>query len=67
MDFKVPLDKENEPRNILEEIVWHKAKEIEDMRNRTSTGVMMAMAKAAPPPRDYIGEPCKPPWPRIRR
>jgi len=53
--FKVPLDEDNEPRNILEEIVWYKAKEIEDMRQRQSTALMMAMAKNAPPPRDYIG------------
>jgi len=55
MGFKVPLDETNEPRNILEEIVWYKAHEIEDMRQRVSTGLMMAMAKAAPPARDYIG------------
>jgi len=53
--FKVPLDEANEPRNILEEIVWYKAREIEDMRYRTSTAMMMTMAKAAPRPRDYIG------------
>jgi hypothetical protein len=36
----------------------YKAHEIEDMRQRVSTGLMMAMAKAAPPARDYIGETC---------
>mmetsp|Transcript_6269 Transcript_6269/g.17543 ORF Transcript_6269/g.17543 Transcript_6269/m.17543 type:complete len:354 (-) Transcript_6269:294-1355(-) len=55
MKFQVPEDEENKPRNILEEIVWFKAQELEDMRHRHSTGLMMAMAKAAPPPRDYIG------------
>jgi len=55
MDFKVPLDEENEPRNILEEIVWYKAKELEDMKEKKPTNLMMAMAKAAPPARDFIG------------
>jgi indole-3-glycerol phosphate synthase len=34
VDFKVPSSEENQPRNILEEIVWHKAVEIAHMRQR---------------------------------
>ena len=55
VDFKVPSTEENKPRNILEEIVWYKAVEIEQFRTRVSLPLLMAQAKNAPPPRDFIG------------
>ena len=53
--FTVPVDEESKPRNILEEIVWYKATEIEDMRNRLPLPRLMALCGAAPPARDFIG------------
>ncbi|CAG9460110.1 unnamed protein product [Pedinophyceae sp. YPF-701] len=58
VDFKVPLDKDNEPRNILEEIVWYKDKEIRDYRERLPPPLLQAMIKAnetAKPSRDFSG------------
>jgi indole-3-glycerol phosphate synthase len=55
VDFKVPSTDENKPRNILEEIVWHKAVEIEQMRQKVALPLLMAQAKNAPAPRDFIG------------
>ncbi|KAL6762005.1 indole-3-glycerol phosphate synthase-domain-containing protein [Haematococcus lacustris] len=47
------LSEENKPRNILEEIVWYKAKEIEAMRSKLSLAALAGLVKAAPPPRDF--------------
>ena len=55
VDFKVPALGDNEPRNILEEIIWHKASEIERWRNKVPLPLLMAKSKAAAPPRDFIG------------
>lgn len=55
VDFKVPAAEANKPRNILEEIVWYKAVEIEAMRSKVPLGLLAAQASAAPPPRDFIG------------
>jgi len=55
VDFKVPSSEENQPRNILEEIVWHKAVEIARMRQKVALPMLMAQAKNAPPARDFIG------------
>jgi len=43
------------PRNILEEIVWYKAREIEAWKERTPLPSLMGMAKAAAPARDFKG------------
>lgn len=55
VDFKVPSTEDNKPRNILEEIVWHKAVEIAQWRNRVGLPLLMGKAKAGPPTRDFIG------------
>lgn len=55
VDFKVPSTDENKPRNILEEIVWYKAVEIEQMRQKVALPLLMAQAKNADPARDFIG------------
>lgn len=54
-DFRVPGLEDNKPRNILEEIVWYKAKEIESMRNKQPLVMLKSMLKSAPPPRDFKG------------
>lgn len=43
-----------EPRHILEEIVWQKEIEIEQMRERLPLAKLQNVAKTAPPPRDFI-------------
>ena len=55
VDFKVPSSDDNKPRNILEEIVWYKAVEIERMRQKVSLAMLMGQVKNAPPARDFIG------------
>jgi indole-3-glycerol phosphate synthase len=55
VDFKVPMTDDNKPNNILEEIVWHKAVEIEQWRNRVGLPMLMGQVKIAPPARDFIG------------
>jgi hypothetical protein len=37
---------DNRPRNILEEIVWHKAREIEAWRDKTPLAALQASAAA---------------------
>ena len=55
VDFKVPSTEDNKPRNILEEIVWHKAAEMDRWRNSVPLPLLMSKAKMAPPARDFIG------------
>lgn len=55
VDFKVPLDASNEPRNILEEIVWWKAKEIEEMRQKQPLSVLSGRLKFAERPQNFRG------------
>lgn len=45
---------EAEPRNILEEIVWHKDKEVDQMRERVPLIELQKQAKDAPPVRDFL-------------
>lgn len=47
------FQEDNKPRNILEEIVWYKAKEIEMMREKVPLGLLAAMVKRAQPARDF--------------
>jgi indole-3-glycerol phosphate synthase len=42
------------PRNILEEIVWHKEVEVERMRDRISLSDLQRQLPTAPPPRDFV-------------
>lgn len=47
---KVP---DSEPRHILEEIVWQKEKEVDQMRERVPLNQLLPRVKAAPPVRDF--------------
>ena len=42
-----------EPRHILEEIVWHKEKEVDQMRERVSLAELRKQVQTAAPPRDF--------------
>ncbi|MGB7440012.1 MAG: indole-3-glycerol phosphate synthase TrpC [Coleofasciculaceae cyanobacterium] len=42
-----------EPRHILEEIVWHKEQEVDQMRERLSLAQLRRRVINAPPPRDF--------------
>ncbi len=44
---------DNTPRNILEEIVWFKAREIEAWREKTPLVMLQVAAKNAEPARDF--------------
>jgi len=43
------------PANILEAIVWHKEKEVEQMRQRLSLAELQQHIQQAPPPQDFLG------------
>lgn len=55
VDFTVKLDETNKPNNILEEIVWYKAVEIERWRQKTPLLRVRNMAMQAPAARDFKG------------
>ena len=55
MDFKVKVPEDNTPRNILEEIVWHKAAEIARWREKTPLLRLKLMSNNAPAARDFRG------------
>lgn len=42
-----------EPRHILEEIVWHKEAEVDQMRERLPLVQLRKQVETAPPPRDF--------------
>jgi len=42
------------PRNILEEIVWHKETEVDQMRERLSLGELQRKMANVAPPRDFV-------------
>lgn len=44
---------DSEPRHILEEIVWHKEKEVDQLRERLPLNKLQPKVKAAPPVRDF--------------
>ena len=44
-----------EPRHILEEIVWHKEKEVDQMRERLPLLELRKQVQDAPPVRDFAG------------
>lgn len=44
---------DSEPRNILEEIVWHKEAEVDQMRERLPLTELRKRIQNAPPPRDF--------------
>eukprot|EP00887_Chlorella_sp_A99_P002416 scaffold10.g2416.t1 len=56
VDFEVPVPEDNAPRNILEEIVWYKAVEVEAFRSKVPLPALIKAAQAYPEPtRDFIG------------
>ncbi|KAI8463114.1 MAG: indole-3-glycerol phosphate synthase-domain-containing protein [Monoraphidium minutum] len=53
-DYKVRnMPDDNQPANILEEIVWYKAKEINVWRDKVPLAALQALAKKAPPTADF--------------
>ncbi|CAH9060303.1 unnamed protein product [Cuscuta epithymum] len=54
--FEFRLENEgNTPRNILEEIVWQKDKEVREMKERKPLGALRKVLDIAPPTRDFVG------------
>ncbi|XP_011071997.1 indole-3-glycerol phosphate synthase, chloroplastic isoform X2 [Sesamum indicum] len=54
--FEFRLQNEgNTPRNILEEIVWHKDVEVSQMKEKKPLGMLKKLLDNAPPVRDFIG------------
>ncbi|XP_057953505.1 indole-3-glycerol phosphate synthase, chloroplastic-like [Malania oleifera] len=54
--FEFRLQNEgNTPRNILEEIVWNKDKEVSKLRERRPLSMLKKALEIAPPSRDFIG------------
>ncbi|KAI3464162.1 hypothetical protein Pfo_020825 [Paulownia fortunei] len=54
--FEFRLQNEgNTPRNILEEIVWHKDMEVSQMKERKPLSMLKKMLDNAPPVRDFVG------------
>ena len=51
--YQVPME-DAAPRHILEEIVWHKEKEVDRLRERQSLLDLRKMLDAAPPVRDFL-------------
>ena len=49
---KVP---DAQPQNILEEIVWHKEREVAQLRERLPLIDLQKQAEDVPPPRDFLG------------
>ncbi|KAK9078141.1 hypothetical protein SSX86_002198 [Deinandra increscens subsp. villosa] len=54
--FQFRLENEgNTPRNILEEIVWNKDVEVDQMKSKKPLYTLRKAIDIAPPPRDFIG------------
>ncbi|XP_009795959.1 indole-3-glycerol phosphate synthase, chloroplastic-like [Nicotiana sylvestris] len=54
--FEFRLQNEgNTPRNILEEIVWNKDKEVTQMKEKKPLIVLKKLLSSAPPTRDFLG------------
>ncbi len=53
MQYQVKVP-EAEPRHILEEIVWHKEIEVEQMRDRLPLPKLQQRVKEAPAPRNFL-------------
>ncbi|ASC73798.1 Indole-3-glycerol phosphate synthase [Halomicronema hongdechloris C2206] len=51
--YRVPLP-HDQPRNILEKIVWHKETEVDQCRKRLSLQDLQKAVLTAPPPRDFL-------------
>ncbi|XP_024026630.1 indole-3-glycerol phosphate synthase, chloroplastic isoform X2 [Morus notabilis] len=54
--FEFRLQNEgNTPRNILEEIVWHKDTEVSQLKERKPLSALKKAMENAPPARDFVG------------
>ncbi|XP_038886889.1 indole-3-glycerol phosphate synthase, chloroplastic-like [Benincasa hispida] len=54
--FQFRLQNEgNTPRNILEEIIWYKDKEVSQMKERRPLAALKKDLERAPPARDFLG------------
>jgi indole-3-glycerol phosphate synthase len=51
--YRIPAD-DAAPRHILEEIVWHKEKEVEQMRSNVPLVELQRQLLDAPPPQDFV-------------
>lgn len=51
--YQVPVP-DADPQNILEEIVWHKEVEVEQMRDRTPLRELQHSVKTMPSPRNFV-------------
>lgn len=49
---------DSEPRHILEEIVWHKEKEVDQLRERLPLAELRRRVETAAPPRDFRAALC---------
>ena len=54
MSFKTSLQ-QDEPNNILEEIVWHKESEVDQLREKIPLFQLKGRVQAAPAPLDFLG------------
>ena len=54
LHYKVALP-DSEPRNILEEIIWQKETEVDQMRDKLTLGELRKRVEQSPPPRDFFG------------
>lgn len=53
LQYQVPLP-DAAPRHILEEIVWHKESEVDQMRERLPLAKLQHQAQSAPAPRNFV-------------
>ncbi|XP_030456171.1 indole-3-glycerol phosphate synthase, chloroplastic-like isoform X1 [Syzygium oleosum] len=54
--FEFRLQNEgNTPRNILEEIIWHKEKEVSQLKGKRPLGVLKKFLQNVPATRDFVG------------
>ncbi|MEM9450890.1 MAG: indole-3-glycerol phosphate synthase TrpC [Cyanobacteria bacterium P01_E01_bin.6] len=53
LHFKVNMS-DDQPNNILEEIVWHKEREVEKWRQQIPLQQLLLQAKTTPPPKDFL-------------
>ncbi|MEA5533807.1 indole-3-glycerol phosphate synthase TrpC [Crocosphaera sp. XPORK-15E] len=52
--YQIP-DPDGQARHILEEIVWHKEKEVDRLRERLSLLELRKQVSKVPPPQDFLG------------
>ena len=53
LQYQVALP-DAQPKNILEEIIWHKEVEVEQMREKVPLQDLQRQAKTTPPPHDFV-------------